>query len=65
VFILEHHFASKSLATVPEKCSIAHPGKEVQDKTTVHGLVTELRDTGSVLSVTSAHRATKQLKLRQ
>jgi hypothetical protein len=48
VFILEHYFASKSFAAVREAFSNAYPDKEVQNKTTVHQMVTKLRDTGSV-----------------
>jgi hypothetical protein len=47
VFILEHIFASKSFAAVRESFSNAHPDKEVPN-TTMHQLITEFRDTGSV-----------------
>jgi hypothetical protein len=45
VFILEHYFASKSFAAVREGFSNAYPDKEVQNKTTIHRLVTTFRDT--------------------
>jgi hypothetical protein len=61
VFILEHYFASKSFAAVREAFSNVYPDKEVPNKTTVHREVTTFR---KILSVTNAHRATKQLKLR-
>jgi hypothetical protein len=48
VFILEHHFVSKSFAAVREAFSNAYPDKGVPNKTTVHLLVTKVRDTGSV-----------------
>jgi hypothetical protein len=48
VFILEHHFASKSFADVREAFSNAYPDKEVPNKTTLHRLVIKCRDTGSV-----------------
>jgi hypothetical protein len=64
VFILEHYLVSKSFAAVREAFSSAYPGKKVPNKTPIHQLVTKFRDIGSVLSVTSARRATKQLKLR-
>jgi hypothetical protein len=47
VFILEHYFASKSFAAVPEAFSNVYPDKEVPNKTTIHKLVT-FRGTGSV-----------------
>jgi hypothetical protein len=39
VFILEHHFASKSFAAVREAVSSACPEKGVPNKTTIHRLV--------------------------
>jgi hypothetical protein len=63
VFILEHYFELKSFAAVREAFINAYPDKEVPSKTTVHRLVRKFLDTGSVC-VTSAHLATKQLKLR-
>jgi hypothetical protein len=48
VFILEHHFASKSFAAVREAFSNAYPDKEVPNKTTIRRLVTSFRDTGNV-----------------
>jgi hypothetical protein len=48
VFILEYYVASRSFAAVREEFSNAYPDKEVPNKTTVHRLVTEFRDTGSV-----------------
>jgi hypothetical protein len=49
VFILEQYFAPKSFAAVREAFSNAYPDKEVPNKTTVHRLVTQFRNTGSVL----------------
>jgi hypothetical protein len=48
VFILEHYFVSKAFAAVREAFSNAYPEKEVPNKTTIHRLVTEFRDTGCV-----------------
>jgi hypothetical protein len=48
VSILEHYFASKSFAAVREAFSNAFPDKVVANMTTVHRLVTEFWDTGSV-----------------
>jgi hypothetical protein len=48
VFILEHFFASKSFSSLREEFSSAYPGSEVPNKTTIHRLVTQLRDRGSV-----------------
>jgi hypothetical protein len=42
VFIFEHYFASKSFAADSEAISSANPDK-VQNKTTVHRLVTKFR----------------------
>jgi hypothetical protein len=47
VFILERYLASKSFAAIREAFSNAYPDKEVPNKTTVHLLVTQFRDTGS------------------
>jgi hypothetical protein len=47
VFILEHCFASKSSAAVHEAFINVHPDEEVPNKT-VHQLVTEYQDIGSV-----------------
>jgi hypothetical protein len=43
VFILEHHFASKSFAAVREAFSNAYRDKKVSNKTTIHRLVTKFR----------------------
>jgi hypothetical protein len=48
VFILEHYFASKSFAAVHEAFSNAYSDREVPNKTIIHRLVTEFRNTGSV-----------------
>jgi hypothetical protein len=48
VFILQHHFASKSFAAVREAFSCTHPDKEVSNKTAIHRLVTKFRDAVSV-----------------
>jgi hypothetical protein len=45
VFILEHYFASKSFAAVREAFNNAYPDKEIQNKITIHRLVTTFRDT--------------------
>jgi hypothetical protein len=63
VLVLEHYLASKSFAIVREAFSNAYPDIEVPNKTTIHRLVTKFWDT-KCLCVTSARRATKQLKLR-
>jgi hypothetical protein len=47
MLILEHHFASKSFADVPEAFSNAYSDKEVPNKT-IHRLVTKFRETGSI-----------------
>jgi hypothetical protein len=57
VFILEHYFSSKSLAGVREECSNVYPNKEVPIGNKISGH-------SKCLSVTSAHRETKQMKLR-
>jgi hypothetical protein len=57
-------FTLKSFAAVREAFSNAKPEKEVQNRTTIHRLETKFRGHSKCLSVTSAHRATKQLKLR-
>jgi hypothetical protein len=56
VFVLEHYFASKSFAALREAFNNAE--KEVPNKTGY-----KISEHGKCLSVTSAHRATKQLKL--
>jgi hypothetical protein len=48
VFILGHHFASKSFAADSEAFSIVYPDKKAPNRTTIHRLVTKFRDTGSV-----------------
>jgi hypothetical protein len=48
VFILKHYFTSKSFAAIHEAISKAYPDKEVLNKTTIHQLVTELWESGSV-----------------
>jgi hypothetical protein len=58
VFILEHYFASKSFSAVREGCSNY---KEVQNKSIPTG--NKISGHSKCLPVTSAHRATKQLKL--
>jgi rRNA maturation protein Rpf1 len=63
VFILEHYFASKSFPAVREAFSSAYPDKDVPNMTTIHRLVTKFRRQ-EVFAVTSAHRVTKQMKLR-
>jgi hypothetical protein len=40
VFIVEHYFVSKYLATAREALTKAYPGKKVESKTTIHQLVT-------------------------
>jgi hypothetical protein len=42
------HFESKSFADIREAFNNAYPDKEVPSKTTIHRLVTQFRDTGSV-----------------
>jgi hypothetical protein len=61
VFIIEHNFATKSFAAVREAFSNPYPEKAAPNKTSIHQLVTKFRDRGSV---TSVHRAIKQMKLR-
>jgi hypothetical protein len=63
VFILEQNFTSKSSSAVREAFSNVYPDKVVPNKTTIHWMITKFRDAGKCLSLTSAHRATKQLKL--
>jgi hypothetical protein len=58
VFILEHHFTSKSFAAVREAFSNANPDKEVPKKTIIQRLVTKF-GARKCLLVTSAHSATK------
>jgi hypothetical protein len=60
VFILEHYFSSKSFAAVREAFSDAYPDKKLPNKRTVHRLAKFRK----CLSVTSSHRAIKQLELR-
>jgi hypothetical protein len=45
VFVLEHYFVLKSFVAVREAFSNAYPDKEVPNETTIHRLVTKLRDT--------------------
>jgi hypothetical protein len=63
VFILEHYFTSQSFAAVYEAFSNAYADKEVPNKTTIQ-LVRKLLGHRKYLSVTSAHQATKQLKIQ-
>jgi hypothetical protein len=42
VFILEHYFASESFTAVREAFHNAYPDREVQNKKTIHRLVTKL-----------------------
>jgi hypothetical protein len=60
VFILEQHFRSKSFAAVHEALSNAYPDKEVLSV----AICINISGHRKCLSVTSAPRATKQLKLR-
>jgi hypothetical protein len=61
-FVLEQYLASKSFAAaVREAFSNAYPDKEVPNKTTTSNEISGHR---KYLSVKTAHRATKQLKLR-
>jgi hypothetical protein len=48
VFILEHHFASKSFAAVREAFSNAYPDKELPNIPTIYRLVIKFQDAGSV-----------------
>jgi hypothetical protein len=48
VFILEHYFASESVAAIREAFTKAYPGKEVRNKTAIQRQVKTFRDTGSV-----------------
>jgi hypothetical protein len=48
VFILEHYLARKSFAPDRESFSNAYPDREVPNKTTIHRLVSKIRDAGSV-----------------
>jgi hypothetical protein len=41
VFIFENYFASTSFVAVREAFSNAYPDKEVPNKTTIHGVVTD------------------------
>jgi hypothetical protein len=59
LFIQEYHFASKSFVAVCEIFSNAYPDKKGLDKT-----YNNVFGHRKCLSVTVAHRATKQLKLR-
>jgi hypothetical protein len=43
VFILEHYFTSKLFAAVHGAFRNVYPDKEVQNKTTMHWLVTKFR----------------------
>jgi hypothetical protein len=63
VFILEHYFASKSVAAVREAFSNAYPDKEVMERQhkKTGNKISEHR---KCLSVTGAYRATRQLKFR-
>jgi hypothetical protein len=63
VLILEHYLASKSFAAVREALTNVYPDKKVLNETST---LTGNRISGhrKYLSVTSAHRTTKQLKLR-
>jgi hypothetical protein len=61
VFIIEHHFASKSFAAVREAFSNAYPDKEVPNKTTVYRLVTKFRDPGSVCEKCSSSDKTAEI----
>jgi hypothetical protein len=56
VFILEHYFALKSLATVREAFSNAHPDKEVPNKKIVHRPETKFWDTGRVCLCSSSDK---------
>jgi hypothetical protein len=53
VFIREHYFTPKSFAAVRKVFSKAYPDEEVQNKTTIHRLATNFRDTGSVCGTVS------------
>jgi hypothetical protein len=46
LFSLDHHFAPKLFAVVRRSCSNVH--SEVPNKTTIHGLLLQLRDIGCV-----------------
>jgi hypothetical protein len=59
VFIVDHYIA---FAVVRRTFSSAYPD-EVQNKTTIHRLVTTFLGTYEMF-VTDVHRATKQLKFR-
>jgi hypothetical protein len=59
--MLEHYFASKSFAAVLEAFSNAYPDKEVPNKTTVHRLVKNFRDTGSVCDKCSSSDETVEI----
>jgi hypothetical protein len=62
VFILEHYFSSKSFAAVRDAFSSAYHDKEVLNKTTPP-TGNKILGHRICLSVTNAHRVTKQLKL--
>jgi hypothetical protein len=48
VFILEYYFALKSIAAACKAFSNAYPDKKVQNKTTIHQVMTKFRDIGNV-----------------
>jgi hypothetical protein len=48
MFILEHHFVSKSFASAREEFSIAYPDNDVPNKTIVYRLITKFWDTRSI-----------------
>jgi hypothetical protein len=48
MFIFEHYCAPKSFSVLREAFNNVYPDKEVPNKTTIHGLVTKSRNTGTV-----------------
>jgi hypothetical protein len=62
VFILEHYIALNSFSATSEAFSNAYHDKEVSNKTPIGNNISGHR---KCLSVTSVHRATKQLTLWQ
>jgi hypothetical protein len=62
VFILEHHFTSKSFVAAGEEFSNTHPDQELPRRQQ-HADCSNISGHRKCLSVTSAHRATEQLRL--
>jgi hypothetical protein len=64
VFILESYYTSKSFTVVCDAFSNAYHDKELSNKTSIHLLVTEFRDTGSACHRDHVQRLTVLTSVR-